>query len=388
MNQGKYIFAQIIEFLPQRAFDTCVERYDGNSYVKHFTCWNQMLCMMFGQLSNRDSLSNLLLCIQAHSSKAYHLGFGIGISKNNLAKANEKRDWRIFADYAYILITQARKYCVSNAEFELSVKGNVYAFDVTIIDLCLSVFWWAKYKTTKGAIKLNTLFDIKTSIPCFVHITEAAVHDVNAMDELIYEKDSFYVFDRGYIDFVRLYRLNTKGAYFVIRAKKNFKFRRIYSNKCDRSQGVMCDQTIVLTGYYSAKDYQEKLRRIKYYDKETNILFVFITNNFDLDALEIALLYKYRWQVELFFKWIKQHLKVKTFWGYSENAVRIQIYIAIITYTLIAIVKAKLKSPFTAYEILQIMSLSLLDKSSIKELINSHDLQNIKEPLCNQLKIF
>jgi len=388
MNQGKYVFAQIAEFLPNHDFDVCVDRYNGNRYIKHFTCWNQMLCMMFGQLGNRESLSDLLLCIQAHKLKAYHLGFGIGVSKNNLAKANEKRDWRIFADFAYVLIAQARKCCVANIDFDLSIEGNIYAFDATVIDLCLSVFWWAKYKTTKSAIKLNTLFDVKTSIPSFVHITEAALHDVNAMDELIYEKDSFYVFDRGYIDFARLHRITTEGAFFVIRAKKNFKYRRLYSHKCDKDKGVICDQTIVLTGFYSAKDYPAKLRRIKYYDEETDTLFVFLTNNFDLSALEIALLYKYRWQVELFFKWIKQHLKVKTFWGYSENAVRIQVYIAIMTYTLVAIVKAKLNSPLTAYEILQILSLSLLDKTPVKELVNSPDLQNVKEPLYNQLKLF
>ena len=388
MNQGKYVFAQIIEFLPQRSFDTCVNRYNGNRYVKHFTCWNQMLCMMFGQLGNRESLSDLLVCIQAHRPKAYHLGFGTGVSKNNLAKANEKRNWRIFAEFAYILIARARKCCVANTDFNLEIQGNVYAFDATVIDLCLSVFWWAKYKTTKSAVKLNTLFDVKTSIPCFVHITEAAMHDVNAMDELIYERDSFYVFDRGYIDFARLNRINTEGAFFVIRAKKNFTYRRLYSHTCNKSKGVKCDQIVVLTGYYSAKDYPEKLRRIKFYDEDTDILFVFLTNNFKIKALEIALLYKYRWQVELFFKWIKQHLKVKTFWGYSENAVRIQVYIAIITYTLVAMVKAKLNSNLTTYEILQILSLSLLDKTPVKELINSSDLQNVKELFYNQLKIF
>lgn len=388
MNQGKYVFAQIIEFIPQRAFDTCVERYNGNNYVKHFTCWNQLLCMMFGQLGSCESLSNLILCIQAHQSKAYHLGFGIGISKNNLAKANESRDWHIYADFAYILIDKARKCCVPNACVELSFEGNVYAFDATVVDLCLNVFWWAKYKKTKGAIKLNTLFDVKKSMPCFIYITEAAIHDVNAMDKLVYEKGSFYVFDRGYTDFVRLYFLSKEGAFYVIRAKKNLKFRRMYSHKSNKEKGVMCDQIIILTGVYTKKDYPDKLRRIKFYDEETDNQFVFLTNNFTLDALEIALLYKYRWQVELFFKWIKQHLKVKTFWGYSENAVRIQIYIAIITYTLIVIIKALLKSPLTTYEILQILNLSLLDKTPVKELINVPDLQNVKEPFYNQLKLF
>jgi hypothetical protein len=388
MNQGKYVFAQIVDFLPQRAFDACVDRYDGNKSVKHFSCWNQLLCMMFGQLGNRESLSDLVLCIQAHKAKAYHLGFGIGVSKNNLAKANEKRDWRIFADFAYVLIAQARKCCLGNIDFDLPIEGNVYAFDATIIDLCLNVFWWAKYKTTKSAIKISTLFDIKTSIPSFIYITEAAMHDVNAMDELVYEKDSFYVFDRGYIDFIRLYKINKESAFFVIRAKKNFSFRRLYSRKCSKEEGVKCDQTIVLTGFYAAKDYPEKLRRIKYYDEETDTLFVFLTNNFYLSALEIALLYKYRWQVELFFKWIKQHLKIKTFWGYSENAVRIQVFIAIMTYTLVAIMKAKLNSPLTTYEILQILSLSLIDKTPVKELVNSYDLQNVKELFYNQLKLF
>lgn len=388
MNQGKFVFAQIVEFLPRRAFDTCVEHQKGNSYIKHFTCWNQLLCMMFGQLSNRESLSDLVLCIQAHQSKAYHLGLGNGISKNNLAKANQRRDWRIYAEYAYVLISQARKLCIPSDDFELDIESNIYAFDATVIDLCISIFWWAKFRKTKGAIKLHTLFDVKTNIPCFVHITEAAVHEVNAMDELRYEKDSFYVFDRGYIDFARLYQLHIAEAYFVVRAKTNFRFRRLYSHKCDKSKGVRCDQTIMLVGYYAKRDYPEKLRRIKYYDAETDILFVFLTNNFELTALEIALLYKYRWKIELFFKWIKQHLKIKTFWGTSENAVKTQVYIAIITFVLIAIVKHKIKSDLTNYEILQILSMSLLDKTPVSELFRKPYLQNVKELLYNQLKLF
>lgn len=388
MNQGKYVFAQIVEFLPKRAFDTCVDRYQGNRYVRHFSCWNQLLCMMFGQLGNRESLSDLVLCIQAHQSKAYHLGFGTGISKNNLAKANERRDWRIYADYAYVLIALARKTCLTDEDFELVLDGNVYAFDSTVIDLCLSIFWWAKYKTTKSAIKMHTLFEVRTSIPCFILVTEAAVHDVNAMDELIYEKGSFYIFDRGYIDFERLYKIHQAGAFFVTRAKTNFKFRRLYSNECDKSSGVQCDQIIKLLGFYASKDYPEKLRRIKYYDKETDTHFVFLTNNFILTALQIALLYKYRWKIELFFKWIKQHLKIKTFWGTSENAVKIQIYIAIITYVLIAILKTEIKSQFTNYEILQILSMSLLDKTPVNELIQKPYLQNVKELFYNQLSLF
>ncbi len=388
MNQGKYVFTQLIEFLPNHDFDTCVARYNGNRYIKHFSCWNQLLCMMFGQLGNRESLSDLVLCIQAHQSKAYHLGFGTGISKNNLAKANERRNWRIYADYAYMLIAIARKICLSDMDFELTLEGNVYAFDSTVIDLCLSIFWWAKYKTTKSAIKMHTLFEVKTSIPCFIHITEAAVHDVNAMDVLIYEKNGYYIFDRGYIDFERLYKIHKTGAFFVTRAKTNFNFRRLYSNKCDKINGVKCDQIIKLVGFYALKDYPEKLRRIKYYDKETDTLFVFLTNNFVLTAFQIALLYKYRWKIELFFKWIKQHLKILSFWGTSENAVKTQIYIAIITYVLIAIVKIKLKSTFTNYEILQILSMSLLDKTPVNELIQKPYLQNVKELFCNQLSLF
>lgn len=388
MNQGKYVFAQVVEFLPQRAFDSCVGRYKGNYYVKHFSCWNQLLCMMFGQLGNRESLSDLILCIEAHSSKAYHLGFGIGISKNNLAKANERRDWKIYCDYATVIIATARKYCTPDVNSELTVEGNVYAFDASVIDLCISVFWWAKYKKTKSAIKLHTLFDVKTSIPCFVLITEAAVHDVNGMDSLIYEKDSYYIFDRGYIDYKRLYKIHKGLAFFVTRAKINFKYKRLYSNKCDKKAGVICDQIVKLTGFYASKDYPEKLRRVKFYDKETDQTFEFITNNFEISALQVALLYKYRWRVELFFKWIKQHLKILTFWGTSENAVKTQIYIAIITYALIAIIKEKLKCERTCYEILQILSMSLLDKTPVNELINKPILQNVKEPNCNQLKIF
>ena len=388
MNQGKYVFAQIIEFLPMRAFDTCVELYKGNNYVKHFTCWHQLLCMMFGQLCNRESLSDLVLCIQAHQSKAYHLGLGTGISKNNLAKANQRRDWRIYAEYAYVLINQARELCIPAEDFELDIESNVYAFDATVIDLCINIFWWAKFRKTKGAIKLHTLFDVKTNIPCFIHISEAAVHEVSAMDELLYEKGSFYVFDRGYIDFERLYKLHKAEAYFVVRAKTNFQFRRIYSHACDKSKGVQCDQTVILTGFYAQKNYPEKLRRIKYYDTETNIFFVFLSNNFELTAFEISLLYKYRWKIELFFKWIKQHLKIKTFWGTSENAVKTQVYIAIITFVLIAIVKAKLKSDLSNYEILQILSMSLLDKTPVNELFHKSNLQNVKELLYNQLKLF
>lgn len=387
MNSGKYVFTQVTEFLPRRQFDSIVNKYRGNHYIKHFTCWNHMLCMMFGQLGNRESLSDLVLCINAHKAKSYHLGLGVNISKNNLAKANEHRDWRIYAEYAYLLISHARKECFSD-DFELVMQGNVYAFDSTVIDLCLNIFWWAKFRKAKGAVKLHTLFDIKTNIPCFVHVTEASVHDVNVLDELEYEKGSYYVLDKAYVDFKRLWVIHRANAYFVTRAKENFRFKWQKSRKTNRKKGIMCDQLVLLSGFYVSINYPEKLRRIKYYDAENDITFVFLTNNLELPALEIALLYKYRWRVELFFKWIKQHLKILAFWGISENAVKIQIYIAILTYTLVAIMKSRLKSPLSTYEILQILSMSLLDKTNVKDLTNKPYLQYVKELDYNQLKLF
>lgn len=387
MNSGKYVFSQVTEFLPRRQFDFIVSKYGGNRYVKHFTCWNHMLCMMFGQLGNRESLSDLVVCIDAHESKSYHLGLGANVSKNNLAKANEHRDWRIYADYAYLLIYQARQECFSE-DIKLAMQGNVYAFDSTVIDLCLNVFWWAKFRKTKGAIKMHTLFDVKTNIPCFVHITEASVHDVRALDELEYEKDSYYVLDKAYVDFNRLNKIHQANAYFVTRAKDNFTFKWQKSKKTDRKSGVICDQIVLLSGYYVSRKYPEKLRRIKYNDEESGNSFVFLSNNFEISALEIALLYKYRWRVELFFKWIKQHLKILSFWGTSENAVKIQIYVAILTYTLVAIIKSRLESPKSTYEILQILSMSLVDKTPLKELINKTYCQYVKELENNQLKLF
>lgn len=386
MDKGKYIFAQFMAFLPNRYFDGCVSKYNGNNYVKHFTCWHQLSSMLFGQLGNLESLRGLVVCIQSHKTKSYHLGVGKNVSLNNLSNANEKRDWRIFAEFAYIMIAKARKICKPNIDFKLATEAPVYAFDASIIDLCLNVFWWATYKRTKSAIKLHTLFDVAKNIPVLINITPASQHDVKGMDELKYEVGSYYIFDRGYVDFIRLYKLHKCKAFFTIRAKKNLNFRRLYSNKCDIANGIKCDQIIKLAGYYQSRFYPEKLRRIKFYDSEKQKTFVFLTNNFDLPATEIALMYKYRWQVELFFKWIKQHLKVKKFWGTSENAVKIQIYCAIIVFTNVAIIKEGLKSELSNYEILQILSVSLFDKTPLNELITKHDLQNVKEQNCNQLK--
>lgn len=387
MNQGKYVFAQVVEFFPARVFDRCVATYDGNKRIRHFTCWNQMLCMMFGQLSGRESLRDLLASLSAHQSKYYHLGLGRNVSRSNLANANEKRDYRIYESFAYALIEEARQCCKEDNGFELSIEGSVYAFDATVIDLCLNIFWWAKFRKTKAAIKLHTLFDVKTSIPSFVLITSANIHDVNGLDELSYEPGAIYILDRGYIDFERLFVIHQSHAYFVTRAKNNFRFTRIYSNKVDKSKGVMCDQIVKLQGFYTVQDYPEKLRRIKFYDKETDRTFVFLTNHMELAAEEIALLYKYRWKIELFFKWIKQHLKIKSFWGTSPNAVKTQVYIALTTYALVVIIKDKLKSQLSTYTILQILSISLLDKTPLNQLLTTQQYQDVKELNCIQLKL-
>ena len=384
MNTGKYIFAQITEFLPKRVFDCIVARYSGDKYVRHFSCWNQMLCMIFGQLTNRDSLRDLIVAIEAHRRKTYHLGFGKNVTRSNLSKANESRNCKIFEEFAYHLIETARK---KRANDNFEIKGKVYAFDSSTIDLCLNVFWWAKFRKAKGGIKLHTLFDITTQIPAFIHITAATVNDVNAMDHIPYESDAYYIFDRGYVDFTRLYRITLLSAYFVIRAKSNLKFERMYSRKIDKSTGVICDQIGRLNGFYVSKQYPEKIRRVKFYDAEFNRTFVFLTNNMDLTAEQIALLYKNRWQVELFFKWIKQHLKIKSFWGTSENAVRIQIFSAIIAYCLVAIIGYDLRIDRSTYEILQVLGISLLDKTPVKELFTNIEYKDIKELNFNQLKI-
>jgi hypothetical protein len=386
MNLGRFVFSQVVNYLPSRVFDRCVEHYKGNKYVKHFTCWNQMLCMLFGQLSGRDSLRDLIISLSAHKSKYYHLGLGVSVTRSTLSDANEQRDYRIFEEFAVEMIAQARICCRPEEDF--FIDNAVYAFDSTVIDLCLNVFWWAEFRTTKAAVKVHTLYDVRTSIPAFVYITNGSTHDVNVLDELTYEGGGFYLLDRGYIDFKRLYAIHEKKAFFVTRAKDNFRFVRKSSNKVIKSSGIMCDQTINVKGYYTLKDYPDTLRRIKFFDKETNSYLIFLTNNFLLPAEQIALLYKHRWRVELFFKWIKQHLKVKTFWGTSPNAVRVQIYIAIITYTTIAIIKAKLKTKLSTYEILQILSVSLLDKMPLKELLTDKTMnEKCDGDMPNQLKI-
>lgn len=382
MNTGKYVFSQLVEFLPKRIFDGIAERHDSNKYVKHFTCWNQLLAMMFGQLTNRESLRDLIVAIDAHSSKCYHLGFGKNVTRSNLSKANENRDFKIFEEYAYHLIEIARKKR-SNSDFE--IQGKVYAFDSTTIDLCLSIFWWAKFRSTKGGLKLHTLYDITTQIPAFVHITPASVHDMNAMDVIPYEHDAYYIFDRGYMDFARLYNITRHSAYFVIRAKRNLKLEILKDLKrSDSSEIIISDHIVRLDGFSSYLDYPENFRRVRYYDADTKRPFTYLTNNLEITAEQVALLYKNRWQIELFFKWIKQHLKIKSFWGTTENVVRIQIYSAIITYCLVAIVEHDLNIKRSTYEVLQVLGISLLDKTPIIELFNSAENNDVNELLFNQ----
>ncbi len=386
MNQGKYIFAQLTDFLPRRVFDRLVDKYEGNKHVRSFTCWNQMLCMVFGQLTARDSMRDLMLSLEAHQPKYYHLGFGSTVSRRNFGTANERRNYRIFEEFAYVLIEEARRSCYRD-DFEIEVDGNVYALDSTTIDLCLSIFWWAKFRKHKGGIKLHTLYDVKTSIPSFLYITNASVHDVNIMDIIPYEEGSFYVADKGYTDFLRLYKIHTNGSFFVTRAKENLRFKRMYSRAVDKTTGVQSDHIGKLEIYKSKNEYPEKLRRIKFYDAEHDKDLVFLTNNMDLKASEIAFLYKKRWAVELFFKWMKQHLKIKSFWGTTLNAVKIQMYCAVIAYCLVAIIGNKLKVDRSIYEILQILSISLLDKTPIKEILTKCDYNNVKELQNKQLII-
>jgi Domain of unknown function (DUF4372)/Transposase DDE domain len=382
------LFSQLISLISPRSFHTCVKRYKGDYKAKHFSCWKQFLYMAFGQLTHRESLSDTIMCLSANEQKLYHLGIGTAIAKSTLSKANENRDWRIYADLAMLLISEAKKLYSNDSELEVSLSNNVFAIDATTIDLCLSVFCWAKFRTTKGGIKIHTQLDLKTAIPDFIHITPAAVHEVNVLDIITYLPDSFYVLDRGYTDFRRLYHIHQANAFFIIRAKDNLNFSRISSTKPDKHNGILCDQIIRLNNYYASKDYPERLRRIKFYDSDNNRVLIFITNNFELKAVDIAQLYKHRWKIELFFKWIKQHLKIKSFWGRTENAVKTQIWIAVGIYVLVAIAKKKFKLKQSLYEILQVISIGIFDKTPIHQLFSNSIQQNFKELNHNQLNMF
>jgi len=387
MNQGQYIFSQIMDFLPKKKFDRCVELYGGNRRMRSFSCFDQFLCMAFAQLTYRESLRDIECCLRAMQKKLYHIGIRGNVSRSTLADANENRDWRIYCDFAQILIQEARRL-YANDDFGLELKETVYALDASTIDLCLSVFPWARFRRSKAAIKLHTLLDLRGNIPSFISITDGKVHDVNVLDELIPEPGSIYVMDRGYLDFDRLYRLHQNHAFFVTRRKVNTRFRRIYSAEIDKTTGLKCDQAIMLTGFYTQKSYPEKLRRVKYYDAENEKRLDFLTNNFSLPAITIANLYKCRWQVELFFKWIKQHLRIKAFYGTSENAVKSQIWIAISVYVLVAIIKKRLIIEQSLYTILQILSVSIFEKMPIYQALTNTFYEKETTPYYKQLSLF
>jgi transposase len=388
VNQGKYVFAQLNSLVVRYEFEKCVNRYNGNYKVRDFSCWGQFLCMMFGQLTHRESIRDITTCLKAHQNKAYHLGIKQPISHSTLTRANEKRDWRIYADFAQYLIELVRPLYASDDEFAMDLDNTVYALDSTTIDLCLSVFPWAKFRKKKGAVKLHTLMDLRGNIPVFVDITDGQTHDVNTLDLIDFEASAFYVMDKAYTDFDRLFEMNQSKAFFVIRAKSNLRFRRISSQWVDKKAGLRCDQTIKLTGIKTSTLYPKKLRRIKYYDAENDLLLVFLTNNFKVEAIDVCMLYKKRWQIELFFKWIKQHLRIKTFWGYSSNAVKTQIWIAICTYLLIAYAKKKLRSDLSLYEITQILGVSVFDKTPLNELLTKISKNELIIERYNQLNMF
>ena len=387
MHTGRIVFSQLIDFLPKREFHKCVRRYRGDYRTRTFSCFDQYLCMAFAQITYRQSLRDIETCLRAMQPKLYHCGIRGKVSRNTLAKANENRDWRIYADFAQVLISIAKEL-YANEEFGVQLKQTAYALDSTTIDLCLSMFPWAKFRKRKAAVKVHTLMDLRGSIPCFIRITDGKVHDVNVLDELVLEPGSFYIMDRAYIDFARLFSFTQNLSFFVTRAKSNFDYRRLYYQKVDKTTGLRCDQTIILNGYYTSKDYPAVLRRISYFDAETNKRLVFLTNNFALPALTIVQLYKCRWQIEIFFKWIKHYLRIKTFFGTTENAVKTQIWIAISVYVLIAIVKKELALKLSLGEILQILSIVLFEKVLISQVLTRTMSQNDKTQFHNQLLLF
>ena len=387
MHTGRIVFSQLLDFLPKKQFDRCVRQYHGNHRIKTFSCFDQYLCMAFAQITYRQSLRDIEACLRAMQPKLYHCGIRGNVSRNTLANANEHRDWRIYADFAQVLIGKARTL-YANEDFGLQLNREVYALDSTTIDLCLSLFPWAKFRKHKAAVKVHTLMDLKGSIPTFIRITDGKVHDVNILDDLILEPGAIYVMDRGYIDFARLYTFTQNLSTFVTRAKSNFDYRRLYYRKVDKTTGLRCDQTIMLNGLYVSQDYPAVLRRIGYFDIKTNKKFIFLTNNFTLAALTIAQLYKYRWRIEIFFKWIKQHLRIKTFFGTSTNAVKTQIWIAISIYVLVAIVKKELKIELSLGEILQILSIVLFEKVPITQVLRKNLSQNGNGQFHNQLLLF
>lgn len=388
MFAGKYVFSQLMGLVSSTSFQTIVNRHSGDYKVKEFSCWKQFLCMAFGQLTHRESITDTMMCLNAFANNVYHLGFGKVVAVSTITRANENRSYKIYEELAMLLIKEAKRLCIDDNKLEMELKENVFAIDATTIDLCLSTFFWATFRTTKAGIKLHTQIDLKTAIPEFIFFSNASVHDVNALDFISFEANSFYVMDRGYVDYKRLYRIHLCNAFFVTRAKDNMNYRRLYSHPKELKKGVIYDQTIMLNNHYASKDYPQKLRIIKFKDNLSGLTLVFLTNSFHLKATDIALLYKSRWDIEMFFKWIKQHLKIKSLWGQSENAVKTQIWIAISVYVLVVIAKKKFMLNQTLYEILQTLSLSLFEKMPINQLFQDTQLQYFKEQNDNQLTLF
>lgn len=386
MNSGQSLFSQLIDHLPGHEFRQCVKRYAGNHRVRTFSCWDQFLCMTFAQLTFRESLRDIVACLRARDRRLYHMGIRGTVSRSTLADANESRDWRIYGDFAQILIAEARQLYVDE-ELAVDLADTVYALDSTTIDLCMTLFPWARYKRTQHAVKLHTLLDLRGQIPTFIRMTPAQVHDVNVLDHLTPEAGAFYVMDRGYLDFERLYRWTQHGAFFVTRARKNFRFTRLVSHPIDKTTGVQCDQTISLVWFYPLKGYPDRLRRIRYWDAAREQRLVFLTNNFTLSPVAITELYRCRWQVELFFKWIKQHLRIKAFYGTSENAVKTQVWIAVCTYLLVAIVRKRLNLDAPLYTILQILSVSLFEKTPMNQALLVGGLSREQDESHNQLRL-
>lgn len=376
MFDGRYIFSQITDFIPRDTIDGCITRYKGNKKITQLSCRDQFLSLMFGQLTGLQSLRGIVLCLNAHEYQLYHLGFrSKKFTLSTLSRANQFRDWRIWHDLTEHFIVKARKLYAKENDFSIELKNSIYALDSTIIDLCLATFKWAYFELKKSAVKVHTQLDLKGNIPSFFLITKAKVHDVNFLDCLEFERDAIYIMDRGYFDFERLHTIHTQGAYFIIRSKESLSFQRIYSHGVEKNTGLRCDQTIKLKHFYARKRYPEKLRRIKYYDSVTDTYYVYLTNNFEISAQTVADLYRHRWQIELFFKWIKQHLKIQIFWGYSFNAVKTQICIAISTFLLVAIMKKELKIKRDLYEILQILSVSQFEKTALESLLSKGELR-------------
>lgn len=386
MNQGRYVFAQLVDFLPRKYFEWLVKKYEGNKYVKSFTCWNHLMVLLFGQLSNREGLRDLIVSIMPFKSSFHHLVFGKNVSRSNLGKANETRDVRIFQDFADKMVSIARERRDTRNKFPIS--NNIYAFDSSTISLCLSVYWWTKLHHDKGGVKLHELYDVKTDIPAFSVVTDASVHDSKVMELIPYEKESFYIFDRAYMATAQLFRIETAKAYFVVREKHKMAYEIIADRKYDNpSTGILADQTVLFKGYRTKKQYPRDMRRVVFYDNDGNRTFVFYTNNFDITAEEVALLYKYRWRVELFFKWLKQHLRIKEFYGTSENAVKIQIYATIISYCLVVIAQEYMKLELQTYDVLRILSTALLTKMPLCDLFAKQDEEEKTDCGCVQLSL-